>query len=139
MDKLEQQIKDLEFLLKREKIENKTKIKDILCQILDIYDNFERLIRIALNQNWPDDAKKFVSERFSLIGKKMIQEIERAGAIQINSLGEKYNEEYHEVITFKYMPDLPEGQIIEVQNEGFLFEGDIIRMAKVVVSTMKKE
>ena len=134
MDPLQQKIKDLEFLLRREKIENKTRIKEILYQVLEIHDALKKMIEIALKQPWPQEARTFVDERFSLILKRILQTLQRYGARQINSLGQIANLEYHEIIQETYQENTSESQIIQVEEEGFVYEGEVIRMAKVVVS-----
>lgn len=91
------------------------------------------MIDIAQKQSWQEEATIFVQERFSLVLKKILQTLQRCGARQINSLGQMANLEYHEIIQEVYKEEIPDGQIIDVQEEGFLYEGEVIRMAKVVV------
>lgn len=134
---LANQIKDLEFLLRREKLESKTKIKEILYQILELQEGVDRLLEIAKGQDWPDVAKEFTQERFGLMSKKCLQIVQRAGAVQVNSLGQPINEEYHEVIDKVVSRDAPLGQIVKVEREGYMYEGDVLRMAKVIIATDK--
>lgn len=130
---LSEKIKDLEFLLRREKIECKTKIKEILYQILEAQEGLERLLQIARRQNWPEEPQKFVEERFPLVNKKLLQILERAGAVQFNSLGQPVNEEYHEVVHKVATHDVPSGHVVKVEREGYIYEGDVLRMARVVI------
>ena len=135
-DSLQQKIKDLEFLLRREKMESRKKVKEVLYHILEIYDAQQQLLDIAAQQSWEDVVKKFVT-RFSVVSKIMLQSLQRSGAVQINSLGHPFNYEYHEVVEEKYQADVPAGEIIEVRQEGFLYKGEVLRMAKVVICSKK--
>lgn len=134
MDPLQQKIKDLEFLLRREKIENKTRIKEILYQILEIHDSLKKMMEIAIKQPWPQEAQAFVEERFGIVLKKILQTLQRYGARQINSLGQIANLEYHEIVQEICQENTSDGQIVQVEQEGFIYEGEVIRMAKVVAS-----
>ena len=125
-------------MLRREKVENRRKIKEILYQVLDVYDGFQKLFQIAVEQDWPDAAKEFLQTRFGLSGKRLIQVLARAGAMQINSLGQPFNHEYHEIIKEVYNPDVPEGNIVDVVQEGYIFEGETLRTAKVITATSKR-
>lgn len=127
-------VKDLEFQLRREKLESKTRSKETLCQILETQEGLEELLQTALKQNWPEEIKKFISERFTLTSKKLLQIVRRAGALQFNSLGQPVNEEYHEVVETVACKDVPPGQVTKVIREGYLYEGDLLRMAKVVIT-----
>lgn len=135
---LDKKVKDLEFLLRKSQVESRTKIKDILYQILEVYDGFERLLNIALKENWPEEVHTFILERFTLTGKKLLQVLQRSGGCQINSLEQPFNCEYHEMIEEVFNPDVPVGQIIKVHQEGFVFGSEVLRMAKVTVATDKR-
>lgn len=135
---LKNKIQDLEFILQREKMENRKKIKEVLYQILDVYDGCERLLDASEKQEISDPLKKTVNDRFSLTAKRLIQVLLRAGAVQINSLNQPVNREYHEILEEVYNPDVPEGNITEVLREGFIFEGETLRTAQVVIATAQR-
>ena len=130
---LEKKIKDLQFLLRREKVENKSKLKEILFQLLELHTNFEKLLKNS--HRYGEEIEQSIAERFALTGKKLMQIVQRAGAIKINSLGESYNPEYHEIVKESYRIDLSEERIVEVEEEGYLFEGEVLRPAKVITVT----
>ncbi len=131
---LANQVKDLEFQLRRTQKENKTQIKEILHQILEVKEGLEKLLAISLREEWPAEAKKFVDERFSLVNKKLLQLVQRNGAMLINSSGQPANQEYHEVVGKVARQDVPSGQIVEVEREGYMYEGDVLRLARVVIA-----
>lgn len=132
---LENKVKDLEFQLRRGQKENKTQIKEILHQILEVQEGLEKLLALANSQEWPAEAKKFVSERFALVNKRLLQVVQRSGAMLINSLGQPANPEYHEVIGKVAKHEVPAGQIVEVEREGYMYEGDVLRLARVIIAT----
>ena len=64
--------------------------------------------------------------------------------IQSNSLyktglvGEVFDPNLHEAIAVKHQNNLPDNSILETEQAGFLYKGQVIRLAKVVVNKIKE-
>lgn len=127
-------VKDLEFLLNREKMERKNDSKQILHQVLETQEGLERLIQISKEQDLGEEARSFIQERFSLVSEKLLQILFRSGAVKINSMGQVWNGEYHEVVEeISSVENALNGQIVRVDQDGYIYQGDVLRMAKVAI------
>jgi molecular chaperone GrpE len=74
--------------------------------------------------------------RAGVIGvkKNLFKTLEECGVTSIEPDGGKFDPNLHEAVDAKERDDLPDGTIISVQNSGYMFEGKVLRPARVTVS-----
>ena len=112
--------------------------KDMILQILPLIDNLELAFR-SLNTEKKDDS--FVNSEFvqgiQLIYGQLMTILEHNGVQPIQTENQKYNPHYHEAL-MKVESELPEHTIVEEFQRGFTLHGQVVRHAKVKISSGKK-
>lgn len=88
------------------------------------------------------EAKKSINDQEILRGVEMIENkiidaLKNLGVEKIESVGEKYNPHIHNVIAVLNVADKENDVIVDEYQAGYIFNGKVIRYAKVIVN--KKE
>jgi molecular chaperone GrpE len=73
-----------------------------------------------------------------LVLSKLRAEFEKDGLMPMKLVGEKPDPFRHEV-AFRESSELPEGSIVRVVKQGYLFKGEVLQHALVSVSSGKKD
>lgn len=103
---------------------NKFKNKDILIEILNLKDNFER----AINQEEVSEGIKLIyNQLLNILTKNNVEEVPY----------EFFNDKYHEAIGTTQNPKEEHYKITGVQQQGYLYNNEILRFAKVLVNINK--
>lgn len=118
----------------KERIElSKTASAEIITDLLPVLDDFERAIRA-----FPDDGTMNPSlrEGILLIYNKFLNILTQKGLVQMKTIGEPFDTDFHEAITNipAPSPDL-KGKVVDEIEKGYLLNGKVIRYAKVVVGS----
>lgn len=101
-------------------------VSSIILKLLPTIDNFQRAFL-----HLPEDLKNHEWVKgVAAIEQDFIRVISELGLKKIESLGQQVDTYKHEVIT---VGEGPEGEIIEVLEEGYELNGKVIRPAKVKV------
>lgn len=105
--------------------------KNVLTQLLDVVDNFERAMTAV-----QDPKDSFV------IGVKMIQKqlddvMRDNGVEEVEAIGKPFDPYLHEALAKEPTDDVEEGTIIEVFQRGFRYKGQLLRAVKVKVAAAK--
>ena len=106
--------------------------KDLILQLLPILDNFELALKSA-NTNSKDFLKGvelIYSQFFGLLENNHVQ--------PIATEKKEFNPYYHEAL-MKINSELPENTIIEELQKGFILNNQVIRHAKVKISSGKNK
>jgi molecular chaperone GrpE (heat shock protein) len=83
----------------------------------------------------PDDENGPVVDGLRLLRNKLWQELQSSGVKKIESIGKEFNPNEHEAITTIPASDnYAAGVIIDVLEEGYMYNGRLIRAARVVVA-----
>jgi molecular chaperone GrpE (heat shock protein) len=83
----------------------------------------------------PDDENGPVVDGLRLLRNKLWQELQSSGVKKIESIGKEFNPNEHEAITTIPASDnYAAGAIIDVLEEGYMYNGRLIRAARVVVA-----
>ena len=106
--------------------------ESLLKSILPILDNLERAI------NHGKDLKENTSllEGVELTLKQFVDTLERFGVKPVSAMGEVFDPEKHEAISYQESDQEPHRVISEVM-KGYLFHERLLRPAKVIVSREK--
>lgn len=100
--------------------------KDLAEDLMSIIDDLRRVLRSN-----PWDA---TTEGITIIHSNLIKTLEKRGFFQIKSFGKTFNPAIHHAISLKTAYDFPENIILEVIEDGYMFDGKLFKAAKVVVS-----
>ena len=101
---------------------------NVIKNFLPVLDNFGR----ALETSNSEDAES-LKKGMDLIYRQMEKSITDAGAQKIPALGEQFSPDLHEAVMNSQNPDLPDGQIDMVFEEGYKINDRVIRYSKVRV------
>ncbi|MHA2609660.1 MAG: nucleotide exchange factor GrpE [bacterium JZ-2024 1] len=102
----------------------------LLQAILPVVDDLER----ALFHSDLSEANSEFSEGIRLIYQKLVDILGQWGVKPLESVGEKVDPKYHEVVETVVSEDKEEGTILAELEKGYTFQGMLLRPARVVVS-----
>ena len=115
----------------KERIElGKTASAEIITDLLPVLDDFERAIKSAVDTQ---DCNA-VKEGVNLIFNKFRNILEKKGVKAIEAIGQDFNTDFHEAIT--YIPASSEelkNKIVDELEKGYLLGDKVIRYSKVVI------
>jgi molecular chaperone GrpE len=106
----------------------------LIKKLLPTLDDLERVIKNAdkfLTGN--PDAKIYV-DGVKLIQQKLLKTLEERGVTRIESLGKKFDVNYHEALTQQPTSNADPETIVEEFEPGYMLHDKVIRHAKVVVA-----
>jgi molecular chaperone GrpE len=105
---------------------------DLMMDILPVLDNFQlaaKHVPAELEQNnWAQGVKQ--------IEKQLEDILASEGLVRIETVGQEFDPRSHEAVEH-IKSDKPEGIIIEEVSAGYEFDGQVLRVAKVTVSSGK--
>ena len=152
IDALNQQLKDAEDKLEKEKKEylflmaefdnfRKRTVKEksdiiknasesVLKGLLPIVDDFERGLEASAGQDDPSSIR----EGMELIYQKLVKFLASNGVKPIESTGKPFDAEYHEAIAMIPVTDESQkGMVIDTPTKGYTINDKVLRHAKVAV------
>lgn len=152
IDTLNQQLKDTEEKLEKEKKEylflmaefdnfRKRTVKEksdiiknasesVLKGLLPIVDDFERGLEASAGQDDPSSIR----EGMELIYQKLVKFLASNGVKPIESTGQPFDAEYHEAIAMVPVTDeTQKGMVIDTPTKGYTINDKVLRHAKVAV------
>ena len=107
----------------------KFSLKTFFESFLPVLDSFSS----AKETFEKNDLDKAVLDGFSMIYQQVLQLLDKNNVVKINALDEPFNPEFHQAI-MQEESDKESQTIIKVMQEGFIYEGRVLRPAMVVVS-----
>ncbi len=107
----------------------------VLSKIVEFTDIFDRAIEVSNDKR---DIENILSG-IALLRKEFYSFLEKEGIKFINSIGEKFDPNLHEVIGYEITEDKEDDIVIKEIQKGYKFEDYVLRPAKVIVSKKKQE
>ncbi len=101
--------------------------KDIILDLLEVADNFERALPL-LRKKDPESARGM-----DIVYKHLMKTLEKYGLCRIEAMGKKFDPGYHEAF-LQEETEGPEGMVLEELQRGYLLKDKVIRHSKVKVS-----
>jgi len=105
---------------------------EILTDLLDIVDNFERALTEHKKQEKTEENKSWI-EGFALIYQSLIALLHKFGVEEITQ-HDTFNPVYHEALMQVDSPDHETGAIVDVMQKGYRLKDKVLRPAKVSVA-----
>lgn len=108
-------------------------------EVLNIADNLERAFDLLKNNpEFNNDKFKDVKIGIELIEKELINSFERNGIKSIESVGKKFDPNYHQALN-EVESDKEDGTIINEIQKGYMLYDRLLRPAMVSISKKKKD
>lgn len=109
---------------------SKTASAEVITELLPVLDDFERAIKSAVETQDCDAVKEGVN----LIYNKFKGILEKKGVKAIEAIGQEFNTDFHEAITYIPAPgeDL-KNKIVDEVEKGYLLGEKVIRYSKVII------
>ncbi|MBI2083433.1 MAG: nucleotide exchange factor GrpE [Deltaproteobacteria bacterium] len=104
----------------------------LLRELLDVKDHLE----LALDHAKGATNIKTLHDGVELTLKQMQQFMEKFGVSELSAIGQKFDPNFHEAI-HEEVVDGEGGKVIQEHQKGYLFNGRLLRPARVVVSKEK--
>ena len=101
--------------------------RDVLLDILEVADNFERALP-ELRKNDPGCARGI-----EMIYSQLVKALEKHGISRIDAAGKKFDPNLHEAL-LQEESDGPEGIVLEELQKGYMLNGKVLRHSKAKVS-----
>jgi molecular chaperone GrpE len=104
--------------------------QNILRDMLDIIDNFER----ALEADKKESDPKIIVDGIEIIFKQLLKLMEKYNVAAVPAKGEAFNPEVHEAIQQVPVPDTEPGTVIEELQKGYKLRDRVLRASRVVIA-----
>ncbi len=115
----------------KERIEmSRMAASEVITDFLPVLDDFERAIKSTSEAQDCDSVKEGVN----LIYNKFKGILEKKGVKVIDAIGQEFNTDFHEAITYIQAPsDDLKNKIVDEVEKGYLLGDKVIRYSKVVI------
>ena len=100
---------------------------------LPLLDSFDRVMQMASAQSPSAEMQNWLNS-VAAVQSRMAQLFERYGLRSMDPIGKRVNLDRHEVVEVIHTDSIPDETIVEVRQKGYVFEGRILRDARVVVA-----
>lgn len=135
-DKLLRMAAEQDNFRKRMQRERETAFKyaeeAILREILPSLDNLERAVEQCKCS--PDADAGALLAGVEMTCKGLLNTLEKFGVKPVAGAGQPFDPNFHEAVAMEPSADVPENQILQEYQKGYMFKDRLIRAAKVVVS-----
>lgn len=110
--------------------------KDILKDVLDIYDNFERALENLSSQ---ENINPSVIKGFEMIFNQTKSLLEKREVKPIETVGKQFDPFLHEVMMSEETEEHPEDYIIQELRRGYYFRDKVLRTSFVKIAKPPKQ
>lgn len=109
--------------------------EELILRTIEVIDNFER----ALDSAKQSRGNKALMKGVEMINKQLQDVLKFECVEPIESVGNKFDPELHEIAFKEFTDDIPEDTIIEEFQKGYIYKSKLIRPARVKVVKKKSE
>lgn len=106
--------------------------EELLLELIEVYDNFERALGSAKNT---DDLSSVV-KGVEMVFKQFVSILEKEGLHKMECIGAEFDPHEHEAMMHVEHPDHDDNTIIDVCKSGFYLHSRVLRPAAVTVSKL---
>ena len=116
---------------------------DFLLNLLDVYDNFERALKVKTPSESPEestgnDARSILSG-VEMIYKQLTDLFRKNQVEEIDALGKIFNPNIHQALSKEEREGIIDPVVLEVYQKGFLYNGKLLRPTLAKVAMPKEE
>lgn len=107
--------------------------QDLLTELINVVDNFERAIKLDDN-DLTDELSKFL-DGFKMIYANLMEILKKFGVEEINRVGEVFDPSQEQALMTDRVDEMDDDVVIEVLLKGYKLNGRVIRPASVKVNS----
>ena len=108
--------------------------QDLITELINIVDNFERAIKAASNSNNSEVSKYLTG--FQMMYTNLMSILEKFGVSEINREGEVFDANLEQAMVAESNPELADEIVIEVLQKGYKLKDRVIRPASVKINQL---
>jgi len=102
---------------------------EMVRDLLPVLDGFERALKVE-----SAEAQEGIKRGMELIYKQLFDGLKKAGLAPIESLGRKFDPNFHQAVAHEERDDVEDNTVVEEFQRGYLFQGRLLRAAMVKVA-----
>jgi molecular chaperone GrpE len=106
--------------------------KDLLLKLLGVKDNLERAL--SYGQNGEQGENESVIQGVRLTEYQLDQLLRTEGVSPMDLKGQAFDPQLAEAVSTLVNRDLPDHSVAEIVQQGYMYQDDVLRPAKVVVA-----
>ena len=107
--------------------------QDLLTELINVVDNFERAIKLDDN-DLTDELSKFL-DGFKMLSANLMEILKKFGVEEINRVGEVFDPSQEQALMTDCVDEMDDDVVIEVLLKGYKLNGRVIRPASVKVNS----
>src|SRR5579884_396531 len=111
----------------------KSSKKDLLVRLLSVKDNLERALRYSEGNGGQSEV---ILEGVRLTEYQLNQLLQQEGVKPIDAEGKAFDPSDEEAIQTVHDPNLPDHTVVQVVRQGYLYDGEVLRPAQVIVNVL---
>jgi molecular chaperone GrpE len=109
-------------------------VRRFLVDLLPVVDNFERALESALAASEESPEAVGVTEGVRMIHQMLAKTLEDHGVEEVEAVGKQFDPQLHEAVRQVEVADRESGEIVDVEQKGYLHKGVLVRPSRVVVA-----
>ena len=107
----------------------------VVKELLPALDNLERALKAAESQDsGPPTHEHHLAEGIRLVQAELLAAMARVGVEGYSPKGEAFDPNVHEAMAQQPVEGAEAGTVVEVYQQGYRIQGDVIRPARVIVA-----
>jgi molecular chaperone GrpE len=135
MRRLMRELAEARFALSEQERASEAATKQLLLSLLEVLDAFDRVFNnIGRKQEQITKQMKIWISNFRTLNSLLEKLLTEQGVTAIEILEPQFNPHWHTVAELVEEPARPEGEIIEVFKRGYVWRGQVLRKAEVIVA-----
>ena len=104
--------------------------KDLLEKVLEVMDNLDRAMKFEDSMD-----RESLQQGLRMVQWQLNELLKAEGLTPVSTVGESFDPRVHEAVDSVSSPDHPENTVVEEVRRGYMLGGDLLRPARVRVST----
>ncbi len=104
--------------------------RDLLEKVLEVMDNLDRAMRFGDSMD-----RESLQQGLRMVQWQLDELLRTEGLTPVVTVGEQFDPRVHEAVETVASPDHPEGVVVEEVRKGYMLGGEMMRPARVKVSS----
>lgn len=128
------QLSEARFTLRQNETQQMDSTRKLFLDLIEALDAFERVFRnVGAKEDQITPQMKIWIGNFRTVRKLLDKPLSEQGVVRIENLDQGFDPNWHRVSEVVADPSKPEGTIIDEVKAGYLWHGQVLRKAEVIV------